>query len=179
MAGTEIGDRLQVEQSLLSTVVQVMDQMHRTEQRILARGFFKNVSVTEMHTLQAIGPYEKPTMSETAAALQITVGTLTVAVDRLVRKGYIKRLRDRDDRRVVRIHLTKKGKLACRLFSRYQKDLLHDVLRQHESSEIIALTQMLTDILQHLNGKYEAYGRKDYQAFDAERGEQHEEQPVE
>ncbi len=61
-----------------------------------------------MHTFEGIGLYGNRTMSETAATLGITTGTLTVAIDGLMRKGYVER-RDQNDRRVVPYSLTKKA----------------------------------------------------------------------
>ena len=44
----------------------------------------------------------RKTSSEVAKELSITVGTLTVAINNLVKKGYVERLRSEDDRRVVK-----------------------------------------------------------------------------
>lgn len=50
----------------------------------------------------------RKTSSEVAKELSITVGTLTVAINNLVKKGYVERLRSEDDRRVVKLGLTKR-----------------------------------------------------------------------
>ena len=60
-----------------------------------------------MHTIEAIGMYKKTT-TEVAKELSITVGTLTIAINRLVKKEYVERIRSEDDRRVVKLGLTKK-----------------------------------------------------------------------
>lgn len=52
--------------------------------------------------------YKKKTTSEVAKELSITVGTLTTAINKLVKKGYVERIRSEDDRRVVKLGLTKK-----------------------------------------------------------------------
>lgn len=51
-------------------------------------------------------------MSDIAAALHITVGSLTTSMNGLVKKGYTERERSGKDRRVVYIRLTAKGKKA-------------------------------------------------------------------
>ena len=48
-------------------------------------------------------------MSTVARELNVTVGTLTIAVNNLVKKGYIQRMRSQEDRRVVLISLTEQG----------------------------------------------------------------------
>ena len=51
-------------------------------------------------------------MSSIAKELSVTVGTLTIAMNSLVKKGYVKRERGEEDRRVVYISLSDKGKKA-------------------------------------------------------------------
>lgn len=49
-------------------------------------------------------------MSELADALHLTPGAVTTASDRLIDRGYIDRVRDEKDRRVIYLELTQKGK---------------------------------------------------------------------
>jgi len=51
--------------------------------------------------------------SDVAARGWSSPGTLTVVVDTLVREGYVERRRDADDRRVVRLYVTEKGRRTC------------------------------------------------------------------
>jgi DNA-binding MarR family transcriptional regulator len=50
---------------------------------------------------------------EVARRCWITPATVTSIVDTLVRDGYVERRRDGDDRRVVRLHLTDKGRQSA------------------------------------------------------------------
>ena len=47
--------------------------------------------MTEIHTVAAIGKNTLYRMSDIAGILHITVGTLTVMVNNLVKKGYVER----------------------------------------------------------------------------------------
>ena len=60
-------------------LLDIFDKILVTEEKALRKGSFNDLSVAEMHTLEGIGLYETRTMSETAANLGITTGTLTVA----------------------------------------------------------------------------------------------------
>ena len=75
------------DQKVNDLMLDIFDKILVTEEKALSKGYFKDLSVAEMHTLESIGLYDSKTMSETAADLGVTTGTLTVAVDRLVRKG--------------------------------------------------------------------------------------------
>lgn len=59
--------------------------------------------------LQRNGPRR---MSELADALHLTPGAVTTASDRLIEHGYIARIRDEKDRRVVHLELTQKGRMT-------------------------------------------------------------------
>lgn len=49
------------------------------------------------------------TMNELSSLYKVSQTTMTRMVDNLVRNGYVERVRDEEDRRVVRVQLTKKG----------------------------------------------------------------------
>ena len=84
----------------------------------------KNLSYTEMHTISAIGEDSSKSMSEVAKDLGITVGTLTIAINNLVKKGYVSRTRDQLDRRVVLITLTDIGKKVCRIHDEFHTEMV-------------------------------------------------------
>ena len=110
-----------------------------------------------MHALESIGPYDRRTMSETAATLGVTTGTLTVAIDRLVRKGYVERHRDPNDRRVVRVGLTRKGKLAFRMHNKFHKLLVDRLVGplDPDGREILLTTLRQIDLI--VKEQYERY----------------------
>lgn len=71
---------------ILELLLNIYDKIERTQDEALLKGYFSDITRTEMNTLDRIGPYDTRTMGETAGRLGITTGTLTVAVDRLVKK---------------------------------------------------------------------------------------------
>ena len=92
-------------------LVDVFNQMLDIEESSLAQSQFNDLSIKEMHAIEAIGMYSEHTTTEVANKLNVTVGTLTVAVNALVKKGYVVRLKSEADRRIVILGLTKKGRL--------------------------------------------------------------------
>lgn len=67
-------------------LVSVFNDILTIEESELKKSQFKDLSITEMHTIEAIGMYKKTT-SEVAKELSITVGTLTTAINKLVKKA--------------------------------------------------------------------------------------------
>ena len=99
--------------------------------------------MAEVHTIEAIGMYQTKSMSEVAKNLQITVGTLTVAINNLVKKGYVERFRCQSDKRVVLIKLTKKGKLLYRVHEQFHKNVVKATISGLTKQEREVLCQTL------------------------------------
>lgn len=83
-----------IKKILNELLVDTFNEILTIEQTALKSGKLNDLSVTEIHTIEAIGMYRARTMSEVAADLGITVGTLTTAINNLVKKGYVERQRD-------------------------------------------------------------------------------------
>lgn len=93
-------------------LVNLFQEIMDIEEKALITAEFKNISVNDMHIIEAIGTGEPKNMSTVAKLMSVTVGTLTIAINNLVKKGYVSRVRSEEDRRVVLILLTEKGKRA-------------------------------------------------------------------
>lgn len=132
-------------------LVSVFNDILTIEESELKKSQFNDLSITEMHTIEAIGMYKKKTSSEVAKELSITVGTLTVAINNLVKKGYVERLRSEDDRRVVKLGLTKKGKLLFRVHQHFHREMVKNILKgmeQEEEQALLRAQKNLHDFLQ-------------------------------
>ena len=75
------------------------------EENELRKSSFNDLSIKEIHAIIAITMYDHQTASEVARKLHLTPGTLTTTVDRLVKKGYVRRIRGEDDRQIGRAHV--------------------------------------------------------------------------
>ena len=127
-------------------LVQLFNDILQIEEKSLKNGPLSDLSVTELHTIEAIGMYKERTMTEVAQDLRITVGTLTTAINKLIKKGYVDRKRIEEDRRVVLIHLTKKGKLAYRIHEKFHNDMINETisgLREDEEEILISSLERL------------------------------------
>jgi len=149
------------EQRMAESLVSIFENVLVAEEKSLRQGYFSNLSLAEMHTLDAIGPYESRTMTETAQILGITVGTLTVSVDRLVKKGFVKRERDPGDRRYVRISLTRDGKLAARMHGKFHKVLAKHILEPYSEDEQELLVNLVSEVDDFMKTQVKRYDNND------------------
>lgn len=127
-------------------LVNVFNEILTIEETALQNSSFEDLSIKEMHTVEAIGMYRQRTTTEVAKKLRVTVGTLTVAVNNLVRKGYVERIRSENDRRVVKLGLTKRGRLLYRLHDKFHKEMVKETIEDMQPEEIEVLIKGLRNL---------------------------------
>lgn len=127
-------------------LVTIFNDVLMIEERTLQSSQFKDISIKEMHTIEAIGMYGEHTTSEVAKKLGVTVGTLTVSVNNLARKGYVERVRSDRDRRVVKLALTQKGRLLYRLHDKFHRDMVRETIKEMDEKEADVLMQGLKNL---------------------------------
>ena len=132
-------------------LVDVFNQMLDIEESSLAQSQFKDLSIKEMHAIEAIGMYHEHTTTEVSNILNVTVGTLTVAVNALVKKGYVERLKDAKDRRIVRLGLTSKGRLWYRLHRKFHEKLVKRTIEGMNEEEMAVLVKGLHNLYNFLH----------------------------
>jgi DNA-binding MarR family transcriptional regulator len=77
----------------------------------------KDISKREFVLVVLIGKMGEMIMSEIADYLQIPMSTATGVVDKLVEKDYVERRFSQEDRRIIKIGLSKAGKNVFNLMS--------------------------------------------------------------
>lgn len=129
----------------------VNDLILRWEEQELKRSRFSDLTITEMHTISVISMYESPTASELAQKLGVAPGTATATINRLCRKGYAERQVDIRDRRVVRIKLTRRGRLIFRIQQAYHDRMANSFLKDIDDQYLGTVQQSLNNLEEFLN----------------------------
>jgi DNA-binding MarR family transcriptional regulator len=145
-------------QVLNELLVDLFNNILRIEERALQDIEGHDLSVTEMHTLEAIGTEGERSMSEAAKKLNITVGTLTTAIAKLMAKGYVERRRTDEDKRVVLVKLTEKGRTANSVHERFHEEMIKATLEQLDTEEEEILRKSLEKLTDFFKEKYESKG---------------------
>lgn len=94
-----------------------------------------SLSMTEVHILEAIEKSESNMMSAVAKYLMITQGTLTVSVSKLEKKGYVERIKDESDRRIVRLQNTEKAKAVLAVHDDFHKQMIDKIVNDLDIEE--------------------------------------------
>ena len=144
IAGTDASRRRREElDELLSGT---FNSILRIEERSLDNRLTHGLTITEVHTIVAVGLHERNPMNVVAARLGVTLATLTTAVAKLVRKGFIERSRFEDDRRVVLVSLTKKGRQVLRAHNLFHRQMIDEALADLTEEEERVLAEALAKV---------------------------------
>ena len=85
-------------------------------------------------------------MGEVAGRLHITVGTLTVAINNLVKKGYARRYKSEKDRRIVRVGLTNQGREVYYIHEKFHTDMVDAMTEGLSDGDMDILAKVLSNI---------------------------------
>ena len=137
---------MDISNTLNEVLVRLFRDINTLEERAIRTEEYKDVTANDMHVIEAIGPNSAKNMTSVARELEVTTGTLTIAVNSLVKKGYVDRTRSEEDRRVVLISLSEKGKKAYFHHRRFHEEMIGAVLNELSEEEQRALESALSKL---------------------------------
>ena len=132
--------------TLNEVLVNLFRDVMDIEQKAIITEEFNDITNNDMHIIEAIGMNEPKNMSTIAREISVTVGTLTIAMNSLVKKGYVLRERGKEDRRVVYISLTERGRAAYVHHARFHKAMIDSISDELTSEEMELLIKTLTKL---------------------------------
>lgn len=151
----ERGDKAIVDTLLSDTFNSIL----RIEERSLKNRLTEGLSIAELHTIVAVGLHEINSMKVVASRLDVTMATLTAAMNKLERKGFVERSRSEIDRRQVLVQLTSKGRKAFRAHESFHKKMA--------DSALAALTQEEEELFVSALGKIKDFFDKESKQLNA------------
>ena len=133
-------------------LVNLFNEIWKLEEEAIITDEFKDITNNDMHIIEAVGLSGENTMSVVAKKLGITAGSLTTSVNSLVNKKYVTRQRSDEDRRVVFLKLTDKGKRAYEHHREYHSQMTEAVISRLDEEEVPVLIKSLTGLSEFFRG---------------------------
>lgn len=133
-------------------LVTLINEIWELEEKAIITEEFKDLTNNDMHVIEAIGTGGGNNMSAIARKLNITVGSLTTAMNSLVNKKYVERRRSEEDRRVVYVKLTDRGIKAFRHHEDYHRQMTEAILHKLSEDEIPVLMKTLDGLSDFFRG---------------------------
>lgn len=127
-------------------LVKLFNDILDYEDSVLRASEFKDLTNNDIHVIRAIGMNEKKNMSMIAKELAVTIGTLTISINSLVRKGYVIKERSEKDKRVVFVNLSSKGEVAFSRNEELYDQMVNSMLEDLEDNEMDILMKSLLKV---------------------------------
>ena len=126
-----------------NVLVKLVNQIWEQEGKAIITDEFKDITNNDMHVIEAVGLNGGNNMSAIAKKLNITIGSLTTAMNQLVKKKYVERRRSEKDRRKVFIKLTEKGVRAYKHHEDYHRQMTQAIIDKLDKADMPVLVKML------------------------------------
>jgi len=98
-----------------------------------------------LHLARRNGPYR---LTELAAKIEVKPSAVTVMVDRLEKRGLVRRVQDPGDRRAMLVEVTAEGEETLRMAEELRRRLLGRFMERLDPAEV----RLLADLLGRLAG---------------------------
>lgn len=145
-------------EALNDILVKAYHSILRLEEESLKDISDTNLSINEMHLIECVGKCkeEGANISKLASELCITRPSATIAVNKLEKKGYVKKVNCQDDGRVVYVVLTDKGREIDDIHKKYHRDMVDSVSKELSENE----REYIIDVIHKLNDYFKKSTRE-------------------
>ena len=134
-------------------LVNLYNDIMLIEEKAIITDEFKDISNNDMHIIDAVGIDEPKNITTLAKKLSGTVGTLTIAINNLVKKGYVIRNRSNKDRRVVFISLAEKGIAAYNHHAKFHDEMIKAIIKDFSDEEIELVIKALSNLVKFFRSR--------------------------
>lgn len=88
-----------------------LERIYNKIQKLNIDGNIRCLTQNELHIISNIDN-DDMTVNDLAKKLDLTMGTVSIAINKLENKQFIERIKDNHDKRKVYVRLTEKGKIS-------------------------------------------------------------------
>lgn len=106
----------------------------------------KEMSRNEFMILRLLSEQGPKKVTEFATILGVSASHITAVTDALVEKGWITRVRSKEDRRIIKIHLTDAGKEIIRYFEEKKTEYYFKRFSGYSDEELKTLIELFSKL---------------------------------
>jgi DNA-binding MarR family transcriptional regulator len=133
-------------EKLVDIIAKLSREIGHKEEAAKDQFDFKELTLTQMNYLETISQLGNPNLTELAAELHLTKPTVKVAIDKLIEKDFIYRVKSDEDRRSAHLHLTVKGKLINHTHDFAHKQMAELITLKLDQAEVGLLEMLLEKV---------------------------------
>ena len=137
------------ENHMITDVITILTaKIAKIEQNTITESRFSKLTGKQMYYLEVISKLNNPNLSELAIELNLSKPSITAIVDKFEERGFIRKVKSDEDRRVSHIHMAERGIEIEKVHSKIHRrisDMLTSKLNQNELESFINLLNKIVD----------------------------------
>ena len=133
--------------ALPEIIAKLSSMMGRGEEAAKEQFNLSSLTLIQMHYLETISALNNPNITELASSMKLSKPTVKVAVDKMIERDYVFKVRSDEDRRSAHLHLTEKGKLINQMHDYAHKRIAEYIQSKLNTEEEECLVRVLKKVL--------------------------------
>lgn len=141
-------------EDLNNFLVNTFNTILKLEESIIHHDNNTPLTISELHLIAAIEDESGSTISQIASRLNITLASVTVAVNKLIKKGFLVKNKNINDGRSVFINLTESGKKMNEYHNMFHDNMIRSIsekLTEDEKAILLILVRKLESYFEEYN----------------------------
>lgn len=135
-------------EKLVEIIARLSLEIGRMEESAKEQFNFNELTLTQMNYLETINNLHNPNLTELAIEMNLTKPTVKVAIDKLIEKDFIYRVKSDDDRRSAHLHLTVKGKVINHMHDFAHKQMAELITGKLDPTEVALMETLFEKVFQ-------------------------------
>ncbi len=129
------------------TIALLSRLMGELETQAFEQEGFSDLSIRQLLYLETLSRMHRPTFSQLAEELEVTMPSVSAIVKKLIRMGYVKKEQSQQDRRIFYIVLTPKGERFNKIHGEVHQLLAARITQNLDIEELQLLTALLEKVI--------------------------------
>ncbi|XOQ48572.1 MAG: Multiple antibiotic resistance protein MarR [Eubacteriales bacterium] len=138
---------------LIAALLSIVPQINETFLRPIEQKSLGNLTPTQVRAIRILESKELLSMTQFSTEMDISKQQMTKIINALVEKGYVERVEDKTNRRLVLIRLTKFGRVQIKKLTQQAVELLRLQFKQiseEDKAALIEATQTIKSIVEKI-----------------------------
>jgi len=133
-------------EKLVKVIAKLSLEVGRIEESAKEQFNFNELTLTQMNYLETINNLHNPNLTELSIEMKLTKPTVKVAIDKLIEKDFIYRVKSDEDRRSAHLHLTSKGKAINHMHDFAHKQMAEVIYEKLDQSEVKLMEELFEKV---------------------------------
>jgi DNA-binding MarR family transcriptional regulator len=128
-------------------IVAILTRRFADLQSLVWESEFSDLTLRQISFLEVIHQLDNPTPTDLAKELRLSKPTISVAIDKLVEAGYLRKAQSDADRRSFHVHLSERGQRVTQAHNEVHRALAQHLTSGLDESEVQQLVGLMNKVI--------------------------------